>query len=75
MGTKVLQNIDQWNRIEGPKINPCTYGQLSMTKKARQCWQDSLFNKWCLETGQLHVKKHEIRSFFNTINKNKLKMD
>ena len=26
--TKVFQNIDQWNRIEGPKINACTYGQL-----------------------------------------------
>ena len=29
------------------------------------------------KTGQLHVKKNkkEIRSFFNTIHKNKLKMD
>ena len=27
------------------------------------------------ETGQPHVKKNEIRSFFNTIHKNKLKVD
>ena len=27
------------------------------------------------ETGQLHVKKNETRTFFNTIHKNKLKMD
>ena len=27
------------------------------------------------KTGQLHVKKNEIRTFFITIHKNKLKMD
>ena len=27
------------------------------------------------KTEQLHVKKNEIRTFFNTINKNKLKMN
>ena len=76
-GTK-KRNTDQWNRPENPETSPCTYGKLIYDKggKTTQCWKDSLFNKWCWEnqTGTCEKKK-ETRLFFNTVQKNKLKMD
>jgi hypothetical protein len=65
------RQVDHWNRIEDPGMNPHTYGTLMFDKGAKtiQWKEDNVLNKWCLLNWWLACRRMPIEPFLSPCTK------
>ena len=65
------RNIDQWNKIESPEINPHTNGHLIFDKGGKyiQWRKDNLLNKWCWGNWSTTCKRMILEHFYISFTK------
>jgi hypothetical protein len=59
------RQVDQWNRIEDPEMNPHTYVHLIFDKEAKsiQWKKDRFLNKWCWHNWWLSCRRMRFDPF------------
>jgi hypothetical protein len=65
------RQVEQWNRIKDPEMNPHTYGHLIFDKGAKtiQWKKDSIFNKCCWHNWWLSCRRMWIDLFLSPCTK------